>query len=286
MDANGNGPGVPAKGGRPQPLPKRFYKAVTVATRDPPPPCGEGLGVGGTPTADVLPSPPPYPSPTRGEGRARLFRVLLDGKPIRTPAKRDLALPTAALAEAIAGEWAAQAAHVDPATMPLTRLANSAIDGVAGREVEVRADIARYAGSDLVCYRADGPEGLVERQCRAWDPIIEWARETLGARFEVVTGIMPVAQPDAGRAAVAKTLEHLDAFTLAALHVMTTLTGSALLALGHARGRLSAEAAWAAAHVDEDWQITQWGEDAEAKARRERRWAEMQAASRMLSLLR
>ncbi len=170
--------------------------------------------------------------------------------------------------------------------MPLTRLANSAIDGVAGREAEVRADIAEYAGSDLVCYRAHGPERLVERQCRAWDPILAWSRDTLGARFEVATGIMPVAQPDAGRAAVAEALARLDAFTLAALHVMTTLMGSALLALAHARGRLSAEEAWAAAHVDEDWQISQWGKDAEAAARRERRWAEMQAASRMLSLLR
>jgi chaperone required for assembly of F1-ATPase len=257
---------------------------------------GEGQGGGDRRTAAVGVPPTPNPSPRRvgdapsarwgGERVEQGYRVLLDGKPIRTPAKRDLMLPTQALAEAIAGEWAAQAAHVDPATMPLTRLANSAIDGVAGREVEVRADMAKYAGSDLVCYRADGPEGLAERQSLAWDPILEWARETLGARFEVVTGIMPVAQPDVGKAAVAKTLEHLDAFTLAALHVMTTLTGSALLALGHARGRLSAEAAWAAAHVDEDWQIAQWGEDAEAKARRERRWAEMQAASRMLSLLR
>ena len=251
-----------------------------------PSPLWGGARGGGNPHSRCSAIPPTLSLPHEGEGRARLFRVLLDGKPIRTPAKRDLALPTAALAEAIAAEWAAQAAHVDPATMPLTRLANSAIDGVAGREAEVRADIAKYAGSDLVCYRAEGPEGLVERQCRAWDPILEWARETLGARFEVATGIMPVAQPDAGRAAVAEALAHLDAFTLAALHVMTTLMGSALLALGHARGRLSAEAAWAAAHVDEDWQISQWGEDAEAEARRERRWAEMQAASRMLSLLR
>ena len=278
-----NGPKVPGKAGSPQ-LPKRFYKAVTVAAVSSPPPCGEGLGVGGTPRADDLPSPPPYLSPA--SCRRHAFRVLLDDKPIRTPAKRDLALPAQALAEAIAAEWAAQTAHIDPATMPLTRIANSAIDDVAGREAEVRADIAKYAGSDLVCYRAQGPEGLVERQCRAWDPILEWARDTLGARFEVATGIMPVAQPDAGRAAVAEALAHLDAFTLAALHVMTALMGSALLALGHAHGRLSADEAWAAAHVDEDWQIRQWGRDAEAEARRERRWAEMQAASRMLSLLR
>jgi chaperone required for assembly of F1-ATPase len=170
--------------------------------------------------------------------------------------------------------------------MPLTRLANSAIDGVAGREAEVRADIAKYAGSDLVCYRADGPDELVRRQAECWDPILAWARDVLGARFEVATGIMPVTQPEPSKAAVAGALDRLDAFTLAPLHVMTTLTGSVLLVLAHARGHISADVAWALAHVDEDFQIGKWGWDAEARARRERRWAEMAAASRMLALLR
>ena len=180
---------------------------------------------------------------------------------------------------------AAQGTHIDPSSMPLTRLANSAIDGVTQREAEVRADIAKYAGSDLLCYRAEGPEALQRRQAEVWDPILRWAEQELGARFAISTGLMPVAQPDAAKAAVARALEAYDGFALAALHVITTLTGSVLLALAHARGRLSAEEAWAAAHVDEDWQISKWGEDAEAKARRERRWAEMQAASRMLGLL-
>jgi chaperone required for assembly of F1-ATPase len=213
------------------------------------------------------------------------FRVLLDGRPVRTPAKGELAVPTRALAEALAAEWEAQGEHIDPAGMPLTRLVNSAIDGVAGREAEVRADIAKYAGSDLLCYRAEAPAELMRRQAEAWDDVLAWAHAALRARFVLGQGIVPVAQPQTAIAAVEGALAGLDAFALAAHHVIVTLTGSALLALAHGRGRLTAEEAWAAAHVDEDWQIGQWGEDAEAKARRERRWAEMQAASRLLALL-
>jgi chaperone required for assembly of F1-ATPase len=215
----------------------------------------------------------------------RGFRVLLDGRPARTPGKAELALPTRALADAVAVEWEAQRERMDPLTMPLTRLANSAIDGVRGREPEVRGDICKYAASDLLCYRAPGPEELVRRQTEAWDPVLAWAREALGARLRTGEGIVPVAQPQAAGAAIEKALGELEAFALTAHHVMTTLTGSALLALAQARGRLSAEQAWAAAHVDEDWQVSQWGWDAEAKARRDRRWVEMQAASRLLELL-
>ena len=155
-----------------------------------------------------------------------------------------------------------------------------------GREAAVRDDIVKYDASDLVCYRAPQPEALVRRQAELWDPILAWSRDELGASFVVADGIMPVAQPEAATAAVERALAGHDAFALTALHVMTTLTGSAVLALAHAGGRLGAEEAWAAAHVDEDWQISQWGEDAEATARRERRWLEMQAASRLLGLLR
>jgi chaperone required for assembly of F1-ATPase len=204
---------------------------------------------------------------------------------MRTPAKRELALPSKALAEALAAEWEAQGDRIDPATMPLTRLVNSALDGVAGREAEVRAEIAKYAVSDLLCYRAEGPSELVRRQAVAWDPILAWAREALGARLSTAQGIVPVAQPEAATRAIESGLARLDPLALAAHHVMTTLTGSALLALAHGHRRLTAEEAWAAAHVDEDWQISQWGEDAEAKARRDRRWSEMQAASRLLRLL-
>jgi chaperone required for assembly of F1-ATPase len=218
-------------------------------------------------------------------GAAPLFRVLLDGKPIRTPAKGELAVPARALAEAVAAEWKVQGERIDPAAMPLTRLVNSAVDGVAGREAGVRAEIAKYAASDLLCYRTEGPAELVRRQADAWDPILAWAREVLTARFVTGQGIVPVAQPPAAVEAVERAHADLDAFALTAHHAMTTLTGSALLALAHARGRLTAEEAWAAAHVDEDWQISRWGKDAEAKARRDRRWTEMQAASRLLKLL-
>jgi chaperone required for assembly of F1-ATPase len=219
------------------------------------------------------------------DGAAPPFRVLLDGKPIRTPARRELTLPAEALAEAVAAEWEVQGEHIDPGTMPLTRLVNSALDGVTGREGDVRADIAKFAASDLLCYRAEGPAELVRRQVQAWDPVLAWARAALGASLVVGQGIVPVAQPPAAGAAVEQALAGLDAFALTAHHVMTTLTGSALLALAHRAGRLTAEEAWAAALVDEDWQVSQWGEDAEAKARRQRRWREMEAASRLLALL-
>ena len=267
----------------PRPLPKRFYKTVTVAPVSSSPPSGEGLGAGGTPTVDVLESPPLHP--TRGEGSVCSFRLLLDGKPVRTPAKNELTLPTRALAEAVAAEWEAQGERIDPASMPLTKLANSSIDGVAVRAGEVCAEIVKYAGSDLICYRAEAPQQLMERQAEHWNPVLAWAREAHGAILTTVQGIMPIRQPPAATEAIAKALPLHDPFRLAAIHVMTTLMGSALLALAHAHGRLSAEAAWGAAHVDEDWQISQWGEDTEAKARRDRRWAEMQAASRLLALL-
>src|SRR5262245_30154133 len=233
----------------------------------------------------MTPRPKRFYRPVSVGGAAPPFRVLLDGKPIRTPAKRELAVPAQALAEAVAGEWAAQGERVDPSTMPLTRLVNTALDGVAGREAEVRAEIAKYAASDLLCYRAEGPAELVRRQAEAWDPVLAWARAALGAKLVTGVGILPVAQPEAAVKAIGRALAGLDAFGLAAHLVMTTLTGSALLALAHAGGLLTAEEAWAAAHIDEDWQISQWGEDAEAKARRDRRWAEMQAASRLLALL-
>jgi chaperone required for assembly of F1-ATPase len=242
-------PGSKASG-RPPQGPKRFYQAVGVA---------EATGGG--------------------------YRVLLDGKPLRTPRKVEVALPTRSLAEAVAAEWDAQGERIDPARMPLTRLVNSALDGVAGREAHVRADMCKYAASDLVCYRAAEPDALARRQREAWDPILAWARDTLGARFVVVEGIMPVQQPEACTSAVAAALARYDAFALTALHAMTTLTGSILLALAHAQGRVTAEQAWANAHVDEDWQVEKWGWDAEAKARRDSRWTQMQAASQLLASL-
>ena len=213
------------------------------------------------------------------------FGVMLDGRQVRTPRKATLTVPQKALAEAIAAEWNAQVEQIDPTTMPLTRFANSIIDGVIGREAEVRADLLKYAGNDLLCYRAEGPQSLIQRQGQAWDPILAWARSNLGARLVLTEGVMPVTQPANALDGVAQALEDLDAWELPGTHVITTLTGSALLALAHARGSLTADDVWNAAHVDEDWQIEQWGEDAEAAARRAYRRAEFDAAVRLLESL-
>jgi chaperone required for assembly of F1-ATPase len=212
--------------------------------------------------------------------------LLLDGKPVRTPGKTALALPTRAAAEAIAGEWRTQGDRIDPETMPLTRLANSAIDGVRGREQAVAADIVRHAGSDLLSYRAEGPQGLIAAQAKHWDPVLAWAERELNAPLRQVAGVVHVEQPEASVDAIARRLAAFGAFDLAALHVMTQLTGSALLPLAVALGQLTPEEAWAAAHIDEDWQISQWGEDAEAAARRVHRKRDFDAAARMLDLLR
>ena len=207
--------------------------------------------------------------------------VLLDGRALRTPAKAPLVAPRMTVAEAIAAEWRAQERFIDPATMPVTRLVNVAIDGVANAIDDVRTEIAEYAASDLICYRADGPEGLVRSQMQHWDPLIAWARETLGAPLNLAEGVMHVDQPEGSADRIADTAGR-DPFQLAAFVTITTLTGSAVIAAAIRKARLSPEDAWAAAHVDEDWQIGQWGEDHEAKARRAARWLEMQAAALVL----
>jgi chaperone required for assembly of F1-ATPase len=186
--------------------------------------------------------------------------------------------------ERVAEEWARQEETVDPADMPLTRLLNSAIDGVAQTMDETRADIARYAGSDLLCYRADAPGALAERQRLAFDPVLAWAAEALGARFNLAAGVIHVAQPPEVLAAVRSALDAVDdPAALAALSVITTLTGSALLALAAHRCFLTPAEAWAAAHVDEDFQSERWGVDEEARARRAARWREMEAAAEVLA---
>jgi chaperone required for assembly of F1-ATPase len=169
--------------------------------------------------------------------------------------------------------------------MPLTRFANTAIDAVADAREAVVNDIVAYAASDLVCYRAEGPQELVVLQARHWNPILKWAADSLGARFNIIEGVMPRTQPEATLAAVRAAIEPYDAFRLAGLHVVTTLTGSALIALALDNGAVSADEGWNAAHVDEDYQISLWGEDAEAAARRRARRAEFDAAYRWLKLL-
>lgn len=214
------------------------------------------------------------------------FAVQLDGRPVRTPGKALLALPAAAAAQLVADEFAAQGETIDPISMPVLRLANSAIDGVAAEMQGVLEDVVRFAGSDLVCYRAGAPEALVARQAAAWDPALDWARATLGARFLLAEGVMHVAQPRESIAAVGLWLQQrAEPFRLAAIHVMTTLTGSALLALATEAGGIKADAAWAAAHVDEDWTIEQWGEDAEAAARRALRRRDFDAAGALITAL-
>jgi chaperone required for assembly of F1-ATPase len=215
-----------------------------------------------------------------GEG----YAVRLDDKPVHTPAGRPLAAPTPALAEALAAEWDGQRDVIDPAKMPLTRLANSIIDGVADRPGPVAAEVEKYLASDLVCYRAGSPRGLAERQARHWDPILAWARDALGARLLLGEGVVHVTQPEPALAAARGAIPS-DPWRLGAVHAVTTLTGSALIALALADARLTADEAWAAAHVDEDWNMEQWGRDELALDRHAFRFAELQAAATVLRSL-
>jgi chaperone required for assembly of F1-ATPase len=235
------------KGMKPE-LPKRFYKQAGVVEKD------------------------------------GLLAVALDGRVARTPAKHLLAFSSREIAEALAGEWNGQGSHIDPFAMPMTRIANSAIDGVRSSRQAVVDEIARYGGSDLLCYRADTPTELVRRQNEAWDPILEWCVQDLGAELVVTEGIVHKAQAAKALSAIVHAVSAFDELGLASLHVVTTLTGSVVLALAVARGHLEPEAAWAAAHVDEDYQIELWGSDEEAQRRRAWRWREMEAASRLLGM--
>ena len=232
-------------------LPGRFYDEVTVQQRD------------GT------------------------FVLLLDGRAAKSAGRNHLALPCLAAARALADEWSAQGETIDPATMPLTRIVNSAIDGVAYRLDATVDEIVKYAGADLVCYRAAGPRMLIEAQAAAWNFVLAFARENLGAHFICTEGVEFVEQPEPARTAVKEAIKRIAnngpaaPFALAALHVMTTLTGSVLLALAVALGKLTSIEAWVAAHVDENFEMRTWGEDAEALRRRARQWREMEAAARL-----
>jgi len=224
---------------------------------------------------------------TEGEGG---FGLALDGRLAKTPRRRVLAAPSRGLAEALADEWRAQGERIDPYAMPLTRLANAIIDGVADAPASVVEEVAKYLASDLAVYRASTPAGLVARQRAAWDPLIDWAAAALGARFVLGEGLAYVAQPEsalaAARAAIPRDGANVkELWRLGALHSITTLTGSALIALAVLKGRLTADDAWAAAHVDEDWNMDFWGRDEIALQRRAFRFAEMQAAGRVLELL-
>lgn len=233
-----------------RPLPKRFYKNASV-----------GDVAGG-------------------------FALLLDGRPARTPGKNPLLLPARAAAELVAAEWQAAVEHIDPAKMPVTRIVNAALDRVAREMAAVQAEIVKYAGSDLVCYRAGEPVSLSAAQSAAWDPVIAFANEALGARLILAQGVVFAAQPDHAAEAITAAMRAFDKpLPLACLQVMTTLSGSALLALSVAYERFTPEAAWSAAHVDEDFQIRAWGADDEADTRRALRWRDFAAAATLLRSL-
>lgn len=212
--------------------------------------------------------------------------IALDGRTVKTPMKAPLRLPTRALADAVAAEWAGQGEEIKPATMTLTKLANTAIDRVGEHRAAIAQEVLDYANSDLVCYRTDRPPDLVARHVKAWDPIVDWARTALDAPFEVTDGILHRPQPEAALAAFGAAVETLSDFELAAFHSIMTLTGSALIAMMLARNGIAPEAAWLAAHVDEDYQVEHWGQDAEAEARRAGRHAEFMACCRFLDLAR
>ena len=238
-----------------QVLPKRFYKDATVVERD------------------------------------GAFDVQLDGRPVRTPRQRPLSMPTRAAAELVAAEWRAQVDTIDPSTMPLTRLVNAALDGVVDDIPATAAEIVKYAGSDLLCYRASEPPSLQAAQSAAWDPILDWTHDAFGARMALAEGIVFVTQSPAAIAAIRDAVDAIAtgehaALRIAALNVLTTLTGSALLALAIDAQASSPDSAWTAAHVDEDEQMRVWGFDAEALRRRTKRRDEFDAACALLASLR
>lgn len=208
--------------------------------------------------------------------------VHLDGRPIRTPAKAPLVVPTPALADAIRDEWAAQGDKIDPDSMGFMTLAATTIDRVIPNHAAVAAEAAGYAGSDLLCYRAESPPELATRQAEAWDPVLDWARDRYDVTFTVTAGLMPVDQPEETRARFLTVAQGYDPFALTAVHVMTTACGSFLLALAIAEGRLSAEQGLDASRVDETYQEELWGLDDEAQARKERLRREVGQAAEFL----
>jgi chaperone required for assembly of F1-ATPase len=229
-----------------KPLPKRFYKDVGIS---------DGLG------------------------------ILLDGRAVKTPLKKALVIPNAAMAEAVAEEWRAQVDVINPALMPITKLANTALDRATAEREHVLNEIVQYAGTDLVCYWADRPPELVALQKQHWQPVLDWAAATLGEAFRVSSGIRHVQQKQSVLNALRARVEKQNEWQLTAMYLLMTLTGSTLLALQLVEGATSAEAAWTAANVEEDYQVSQWGEDWEAKIRREARWREYDGLVRFLQLI-
>jgi chaperone required for assembly of F1-ATPase len=211
--------------------------------------------------------------------------IQLDGRPVRTPARAPLIVPTAALAEAIVAEWQAQGDRIDPRTMPMTGLANAAIDRVAPDPPRFVAMLAPYAETDLLCYRAENPPELIEREAAAWDPLLAWARARYDVAFDLASGIVHRPQPEATVNRLTTALAARDPFALAAMSPLVTIGGSLVTALALAEGRIDADAAFDATHLDEIWQAEQWGEDYLATEARDLRRADFVAAARFLGLI-
>ncbi|MEL7465288.1 MAG: ATP12 family protein [Pseudomonadota bacterium] len=214
------------------------------------------------------------------------WSVALDGKPIRTPAKTPFVAQTAAMAEAAAEEWRAQEAEVKPAEMPVTKAVNSAIDRTAVEYEGVVEMVAGYGGSDLLCYRADGPEGLIARQAEAWDPLLLWAAKAHGARLLTTTGVMHALQPEDGQRALRAAVAAHDPFELTGLYDLVALSGSLVIGLAVSSGRLSPEEGWTISRIDETWQEEFWGVDEEAAKVAARKAGEFAAAARFVELAR
>lgn len=206
--------------------------------------------------------------------------IHLDGRPVRTPARLPLALPNAALADAIAREWAEQGEKVDPASMPFTGLANAAIDQIAPNPASFAETISVYGESDLLCYRAEGPGALVEHQARTWQPLLDWASARYDIAFAVTQGIIHIAQRESTLARLREVVAAQDAFTMAALSRLVSLSGSLVIGLAVVEKAFPRDALWQASELDELWQAEQWGEDTEAAARREKREAEFHITAR------
>jgi len=213
------------------------------------------------------------------------FGIGLDGRPIRTPGKAELVVPTQALAQAIAGEWDAQTDKIDPAAMPLTRAANAAIDKVSAQHGEVADMLAAYGDADLLCYRADSPETLVSRQATVWDPFLDWAQSTLGARLQPRRGVVHIPQNQAALETLARQVHALGNFELAAFHDMVSLTGSLILAFATIHRVQPVESIWIASRLDESWQIEQWGSDDEASDLEKQKFQSFATAEKFFCLL-
>lgn len=213
------------------------------------------------------------------------FAVTLDGRPIRTPLKCAVSLPTQQLAQALAAEWDAQQETVDLRAMGINRLVNIAIDEAMADPARLAGEISAYGGCDLLCYRADAPEELVARQAAAWDPLLAWAGDRFALQLTVTTGVMPVSQNQDSLSRLSGQVATFDPFTLSAMRDVVGICGSLIIGLALREGFLDIDAAWGAAQIDEDWQIEKWGEDSEATARRANAYAALQRADQLLSLL-